>query len=46
MLWVADEVSQLPSILMQLIDDNVLPFIHLCKKGFGVYLLVVAPRAS
>ena len=46
MLWIADEVSQLSSLLVQLIDDNVLPFIHLNKKGFGVYLLVVVPRVS
>jgi hypothetical protein len=45
MLWVANKFAQLPSLLVQLIDDSILPF-FLCKKGFGVYLLVFVPRAS
>ncbi len=44
MLWVADEVAQLPSLLVQLIDD-ITPPLFSCKKGFGVYLLVFVPRA-
>ncbi len=45
MLWVADKVAQLPSLLVQLIYDSIISF-FLCKIGFGVYLLVFVPRAS
>ncbi len=45
MLWVADKVAQLPILLVQLIDVSILSF-FLCKKGFGVYLLVFVHRAS
>jgi hypothetical protein len=33
MLWIADEVAQLPSLLVQLIDDNVLPFFIYVKEA-------------
>ena len=46
MLWVADEDAQLSSLLVHLIDHNVLPFFIYVKKGFGVYLLVVVLCAS
>jgi hypothetical protein len=36
MFRVADEVARLPSPLVQLIDGSILPFLLLCKKGFGV----------
>ena len=34
MLWIADEVAHLPSLLVQLIDDNVLLFFIYVEKAW------------
>ncbi len=36
-LWVADEVAQLSSLLVQLIDDNIPPFSHVEKASVFIY---------